>query len=61
MDIGHVPVFMLGLRMFMHVRVRFSSWLIGLFVAMEFIGPGMSVFVCNRHMSMNMDMFFICQ
>ena len=56
MDIGHVSMLMLGAGMFVFMGVH----LLGRVMFMELI-MRMPVLMDNRHMDMEMGMFFICQ
>ncbi len=56
MYVWHVIVLVLGARMRVHMRVRFPGQLIGCFVAMELVSPGMAVLVHDRHVDMKMSM-----
>ena len=61
MDIGHVSMFMLGAWVFMFMRMGLSCRLIRIFVLMKFVGPGMSVFVHDRHVDVKVRVLFVCQ
>ncbi len=61
MNIRHVSMFMLGVWMLVHMGMRFSCRLIHRLMLMKLIAPGMPVFVHDRHMNMEMSMFFVCQ
>ena len=56
MDIGHVTVLVLGVRMFVLVCMRDISSV----MFMKFI-MSVPVFVHDRHMDMKMGVLFICQ
>ena len=57
MDVRHVSVLVLGLRMFMLMGVRLPVVTVGV----EFIIVTMNVLMQDRHMDVKMGVFFICQ
>ena len=57
MDVRHVSVLMLGLWMFMLMRVRFLV----VTMRVEFIIVTVNVFMHHWHMDVKMGVFLICQ
>ena len=57
MDVGHVSMLMLGLWMFMRMRMSFLI----ITMRMEFVIMAMNVFMDHRHVDVKMGVLFIRQ